>query len=98
MWSSYRASVVTSVKNSFTKSRRLFSTSDVDVISICKGRGFIQRNSLIYGGLKGSYDYGPLGVQLKRNIVDLWYHDFIKRHPECYSIGNLIILLFHFVS
>jgi hypothetical protein len=44
-----------------------------DIVSLCKRRGFIFQGSEIYGGLAGTWDYGPLGVQLKKNLMDLWW-------------------------
>ncbi len=43
-----------------------------DVLSLCKRRGFLYPSYEIYGGLAGFYDYGPLGVTMKQNIIDLW--------------------------
>ena len=48
------------------------------IVSLCKRRGFIFQGSEIYGGLAGTYDYGPLGVALKNNIKDLWRKKFIS--------------------
>ena len=44
-----------------------------DIISLAKRRGFIYAGSDVYGGLSGTWDYGPLGVRLKRIIMDLWW-------------------------
>jgi glycyl-tRNA synthetase len=46
-----------------------------------KRRGFIYQSSEIYGGIGGFWDYGPLGVELKRNIKDLWWHDMVTNPP-----------------
>lgn len=43
------------------------------IVSLCKRRGFIFQSSEIYGGLNGCWDYGPLGVELKRNVKDYWW-------------------------
>jgi glycyl-tRNA synthetase len=43
------------------------------VVNLCKRRGFIHQSAELVGGLKGCYDYGPLGVELKRNIANEWY-------------------------
>ena len=45
---------------------------------LCKRRGFIFQSSEIYGGLNGFWDYGPLGVELKRNVKDAWWHDIVR--------------------
>jgi len=42
------------------------------IVSLCKRRGFIFQSSEIYGGLNGLWDYGPLGVELKRNLKNYW--------------------------
>ena len=56
---------------------------DMDkLVSLCKRRGFIFPSSEIYGGINGFWDYGPLGVELKRNIKDAWWRDFITGHDD----------------
>lgn len=52
------------------------------LVSLCKRRGFIFPSSEIYGGLNGAWDYGPLGVELKRNIKAAWWDDMIAHHDE----------------
>jgi glycyl-tRNA synthetase len=52
------------------------------LVSLAKRRGFIFPSSEIYGGLNGAWDYGPLGVELKRNIKQVWWDDMISRHDE----------------
>ena len=47
------------------------------IVSLAKRRGFIFQSSEIYGGLNGFWDYGPLGVALKRNVKDAWWHDMV---------------------
>lgn len=49
-----------------------------DIVALCKRRGFIFQSSEIYGGINGFWDYGPLGVELKRNLKDAWWHDIIR--------------------
>jgi glycyl-tRNA synthetase len=49
--------------------------------ALCKRRGFICPGSEIYGGLGGFWDYGPLGVELKRHIKDLWWRDMVLNPP-----------------
>ena len=51
------------------------------LVALCKRRGFIFQSSEIYGGINGFWDYGPLGVELKRNLKDAWWHDIV-RAPE----------------
>ncbi len=52
------------------------------IVSLCKRRGFLFQSSEIYGGLNGFWDYGPLGVELKRNVRDAWWHDMVTSHDE----------------
>src|ERR1700742_2868871 len=51
------------------------------LVSLCKRRGFIYPASEIYGGLNGFWDFGPLGVQLKNNLRDAWWHDMVECPP-----------------
>ncbi len=62
------------------------------LIHLCNRRGFVYSGSKIYGGLRGSFDYGPLGVQLKKNISDLWWNDFVEQRPDCVGLDSSIIL------
>jgi len=55
------------------------------IVNLCKGRGFIYPGSEIYGGLANSWDYGPLGSQLKKNIKDAWWKKFVQESP--YNVG-----------
>ena len=56
---------------------------DMDkLVSLCKRRGFMFQSSEIYGGLNGFWDYGPLGVELKRNIKEAWWRDMVTGHDE----------------
>ena len=52
------------------------------LVSLCKRRGFLFQSSEIYGGLNGFWDYGPLGVELKRNIKDAWWRDMVTSHDD----------------
>jgi glycyl-tRNA synthetase len=52
------------------------------IVSLCKRRGFLFQSSEIYGGVQGFWDYGPLGVELKRNLKDAWWRDMIAGHNE----------------
>ena len=52
------------------------------LVSLCKRRGFLFQSSEIYGGLNGFWDYGPLGVELKRNVKEAWWRDMITMHDE----------------
>jgi len=63
-----------------------------DIASLCKRRGFIFQGSEIYGGLAGTWDYGPLGVQLKRNIADLWWKTFVENRADMYGVDAAILM------
>jgi len=52
------------------------------LMSLCKRRGFIFQSSEIYGGIGGFWDYGPLGVELKRNVKDAWWRDMVTGHDD----------------
>jgi glycyl-tRNA synthetase len=52
------------------------------LVALCKRRGFLFQSSEIYGGLNGFWDYGPLGVLLKRNVKDAWWNDMVMNHNE----------------
>ena len=63
-----------------------------EIVSLCKRRGFVYPTSEIYGGIASSYDYGPLGVQLLKNIKDLWWKEFIEKRADMVGIDSQIIL------
>jgi len=52
-----------------------------DLVSLCRKRGFIFQSSEIYGGINGFWDYGPLGVELKKNIKEAWWQDMVRNPP-----------------
>src|SRR5262245_17430779 len=55
---------------------------DMDkLVALCRRRGFIFQSSEIYGGINGFWDYGPLGVELKKNIKDVWWQDMVRNPP-----------------
>jgi glycyl-tRNA synthetase len=61
------------------------------IVSLCKRRGFVFPNSEIYGGLASSYDYGPMGVELKNNIKQAWWKYFVQGRDDMTGIdGNII--------
>ena len=62
------------------------------LISLCKRRGFIYQGSEIYGGLAGTWDYGPLGVALKKNIENLWWKRFVLDREDMYGIDAAILM------
>lgn len=61
------------------------------IISLCKRRGFIYPGSEIYGGLANTYDYGPAGVELLRNIRNLWWDNFVHKREDIVGIDASII-------
>ena len=63
-----------------------------DIVSLCKRRGFIFPGSEIYGGLAGTFDYGPLGVTLKKNIENLWWRKFVEERDDMYGIDAAILM------
>ncbi|HET7673837.1 MAG TPA: glycine--tRNA ligase [Candidatus Saccharimonadales bacterium] len=63
-----------------------------DIVSLCKRRGFIYQGSEVYGGLAGTWDYGPLGVQLKRNIESLWWKTFVEDRDDMYGVDASILM------
>ncbi len=62
------------------------------LVSLAKRRGFIYPSSEIYGGLNGFFDYGPLGVELKRNIRDCWWRDMVHRRDDIVGVETSIIM------
>ena len=63
-----------------------------DIVSLCKRRGFIYQGSEIYGGLAGTWDYGPLGVALKRNIMNFWWKTFVEDRDDMYGVDAAILM------
>ncbi len=62
------------------------------VVSLCKRRGLVFPSSEIYGGLANAYDYGPVGVELKKNIIDLWWRNFVRSRRDMVGLDTSIIL------
>ena len=62
------------------------------IVALCKRRGFVYPTSEIYGGLANSYDYGPLGAELLRNIRNAWWRDFITKREDMIGLDSAIIL------
>jgi glycyl-tRNA synthetase len=63
-----------------------------NIVSLAKRRGFIYPGSDVYGGLSGTWDYGPLGVTLKRNIMQLWWKMFVEDREDMYGIDAAILM------
>ena len=62
------------------------------IVSLAKRRGFVFPGSEIYGGLAGTFDYGPLGVALKKNIENLWWRMFVEERDDMYGIDTAILM------
>lgn len=62
------------------------------IVSLCKRRGFVYQGSEIYGGLAGTWDYGPMGVALKKNIENLWWHTFVESRRDMYGLDTAILM------
>ncbi len=64
------------------------STDLQKIVALCKRRGFVFPGSEIYGGLANTYDYGPLGVLLKKNLSDFWWKTFITMRSDMYALDT----------
>jgi glycyl-tRNA synthetase len=62
------------------------------LVALCKQRGFVFQSSEIYGGLKSAYDYGPLGAELKRNLMGEWWKDMVTTRENVVGIDASIIM------
>lgn len=62
------------------------------IVSLCKRRGFVYQGSEIYGGLAGTWDYGPLGVALKNNIKNIWWKRFVSDREDMYGLDSAILM------
>ncbi len=62
------------------------------IVSLCKRRGFIFQSSEIYGGLNGCWDYGPLGVELKRNLKDYWWRVMVRERDDVVGLDGSILM------
>lgn len=63
-----------------------------DIVSLCKRRGFIFPGSDVYGGFAGTWDFGPLGVTLKKKIMDAWWKFFVEDREDIYGIDAAILM------
>lgn len=61
------------------------------IVSLCKRRGFIFQGNEIYGGLNGVWDYGPLGVELKRNVKDYWWRVIVRERDDVVGLDGAIL-------
>jgi glycyl-tRNA synthetase len=62
------------------------------LVSLCKRRGFIYPSSEIYGGIGSSYDYGPLGTELKRNVKEAWWQAMVREREEVEGLDSAILM------
>ena len=62
------------------------------IISLCKRRGFVYQSSEIYGGQAGAWDYGPLGIELKRNIQNAWWKEMTQLHDDVVGLDSAIFM------
>ena len=62
-----------------------------EIVSLCKRRGIIFPSSEIYNGFAGFYDYGPLGAELKRNIKEAWWKNFVTQREDVVGVDSSII-------
>ncbi len=62
------------------------------IVTLCKGRGFVFAGSEIYGGLSNTWDYGPLGVELKNNIKKAWLKKFVQENPYNVGLDSAILM------
>ncbi len=63
-----------------------------DIVSLCKRRGFIFPGSAVYDGMAGTWDFGPLGVALKRNIMNAWWSYWVDQRDDMYGVDAAIIM------
>ncbi len=63
-----------------------------DIVSLCKRRGFIFQGSEVYGGMAGTWDFGPLGVMLKRNLMNEWWNFWVDQRDDMYGVDAAIIM------
>ena len=63
-----------------------------DIVSLCKRRGFIWQGSDVYGGMAGTWDFGPLGVSLKKKIMDAWWKYWVEDREDMYGVDAAIIM------
>ena len=62
------------------------------LVSLCKRKGFIFQSSGIYGGVNGCWDFGPLGVELKRNLKEDWWYVFVQQRDDMVGLDASIIM------
>ncbi len=66
---------------------------DMDtIVSLCKRRGFVFQSSEIYGGLGSTWDYGPLGVELKNNVKAAWWQAMVRERDDVFGLDAAILM------
>ena len=66
---------------------------DLDkIVSLCKRRGFMFQSSEIYGGLASTWDYGPLGVEMKRNLKNVWWQNMVWDRDDMVGLDSAIMM------
>ncbi len=73
-------------------SKEASTTRMEKIVSLCKRRGFIFQSSEIYGGINGFWDYGPLGVELKKNLKDFWWRRNVRERDDMEGMDGSIIM------
>ena len=68
------------------------ASSMEELVSLCKRRGFIFQSNDIYGGIKGLYDYGPMGVELKNNVKQSWWKSMVQQNSNIYGMDSSILM------
>ncbi|HEY0074336.1 MAG TPA: glycine--tRNA ligase [Abditibacteriaceae bacterium] len=63
-----------------------------DIVSLCKRRGFVFQSSEIYGGFASTWDYGPLGVELKRNVKEAWWQSVVRERDDMVGLDAAILM------
>ena len=81
-----------SASNSARSSGSSSAPSLKEVVSLCRRRGFVSPGSELYGGFANTYDYGPLGAQLKRNVSNAWWRDFVERDPDVVGLETPVVM------
>jgi glycyl-tRNA synthetase len=79
-------------KNFFFKGRHIMTVEMDKIVSLCKRRGIIFQNSEIYGGIGNTWDYGPLGVELKRNVKDAWWKSVVYERDDMEGLDAAILM------
>lgn len=74
------------------KTRTMSKDKMEKIVSLCKRRGFVFPGSEIYGGLANTYDYGPLGAELKKNIKDIWWKYFVQSRDDMVGLDGNVLL------